>query len=110
MPSVDLSGVTDYASFEAVYDSLLEVVLAAITDDHRTFTESTGEYSATFEHVRLIGEQPERRDGYNAVSFNDRGTVSLTWPERGKADGWGSDYDVNNAMAVCLHSVISRAA
>ena len=51
MPSVDLSGVTDYASFEAVYDSLLEVVLAAITDDHRTFTESTGEYSATFEPV-----------------------------------------------------------
>ena len=109
--AIDLSTVTDYASFERAYDELIALLESVLNDDN--MFEHNGE--RFYSHVRedgdrTIGEEPRARDGYRAIRFADETTVTVTQPERGQANGMSFDYEVDIAMAVALQSAVSLAA
>lgn len=110
MPAVDLSEVSDYATFERAYDQLIEVLDRELTDDHK-MGHSTGRELTLYHHgQRLVGEEPKTNEDYRAIRFLDDGSVLVTRAERGVADAWSSRHDVDQAMATAVLPVIVVAA
>lgn len=110
MPVVDLNDVRDFESFERAYDRLLAVLDGELTDDHKFADPATGELKAFHHESRLIGPEPKVATDYVSVRFLDDGSVRVGWSERNEADAWSFRYDVDQAMAMAILSVIRIAA
>lgn len=110
MPTVDLTDVTDYPSFERAFNRLLDVLDENITKDHLWKNPDGGESTPMYRQRSFIGEQPDSFHHYVAIEFVDEETVKVTWAERGIAEGWSERCNVNQAMRKATANAITSLA